>query len=136
MQATKMRLHVFGLMAALVVQYALGMYVNLFVAFPENATEGQLWEFAWAHWPVATHIVLAVLLLLGAIALCVRVARARIRPWIWPAFVALLALFVAGFSGGRFIPTQTDLYSYTMSLGFIVAFMSYAWGLYASRASV
>jgi len=123
-------------MAALVLQYAVGMFVNLFVAFPDGLNEGQLWEFAWSQPPLAAHIVLAFLLLFGAIVLCVRAAKARDRAWIWPSFIALLSLFAAGASGARFIPTQTDLYSYSMALEFLIAFLSYGYGLYLSKKSL
>lgn len=133
MTPARLRPQIIVLMAALVVQYALGMYINMFISFPDQATEGQLWEFAWAHWPVSTHIILAGLLALGAIVLCVRAARVRSRPLIWSSLIALLALFVAGGSGGQFIPTQNDAWSYSMALAFIVAFCAYAWGLWAAR---
>jgi hypothetical protein len=119
-------------MGALVVQYLLGMYVNLFVPFPENATEGQLWAFSWSQPALAAHIVLAFLLSLGAIILCIRSVRSKSRVWIWSSFIGLIALLAAGFSGSRFIPTQTDAYSYSMALWFIAAFASYGWGAYAS----
>lgn len=120
------------LMGALVLQYLLGMYVNLFVTFPENAAAGQLWEFAWGAPALAAHIVLAFLILIGAIAFFVRALRSRNRTWIWSALVALIAVLAAGYSGASFIPSQTDIYSYSMALWFIVALASLGWGAYAA----
>ena len=120
------------LIGALVVQYALGMYVNLFVAFPDSATEGQLWEFAWSQKPLAAHIILAILILLGAIVLCIRAARSKNRRWIISSFVGLLAILAAGASGAIFIPSQTDAYSYVMSVMFLIAIFAYGWPLVAS----
>lgn len=128
-----LRIQALVLMGALVVQYALGMYVNLFVAFPESGTEGQLWEFAWSQPALAAHIILAFLILFGAIAFCIRAARRRNKALIWSSLVGLLAVFAAGASGATFVPSQTDLYSYSMSLAFIIAFLSYGWSLYASK---
>jgi hypothetical protein len=126
-----LRIHGMVLLGALIVQYALGMYVNLFVSFPHNATDGQLWEFAWSQKPLAAHIVLAILILLGAIVLCVRAALYKNRKWIIASSVGLLAVLAAGASGATFIPSQTGAYSYSMSLAFLVAIFSYAWGLRA-----
>lgn len=120
-------------MGALVVQYALGMYVNLFVTFPDNATQTQSWEFARSQPALLAHIILAALILIGAIVLCIRSARYRSKSWIWASLIGLLAVLAAGASGAQFIPTQTDLYSYSMSLAFLIAFLSYGWGLYVSR---
>jgi uncharacterized membrane protein YhaH (DUF805 family) len=122
-----------GLICALVVQYALGMYVNLYVPFPEGIVGNQLWEFAWSQPALAAHIILAILIFLGSIALCIRAARTRNRTWIWSAFIGLLAIFGAGASGASFIPSQNDIYSYSMALGFIVAIASYGRGVFADN---
>jgi hypothetical protein len=128
---TKLRIQGIILIASLVVQYALGMYVNLYVSFPEGQVGDQLWEFAWSQPALAAHIILAILIFIGGIVLCIRAARARNRVWIWSSFIAFLAVLAAGASGASFIPSQNDLFSYSMALGFIVAIASYGWGIYA-----
>jgi hypothetical protein len=130
-QTRSLRTQGIFLIAALVLQYALGMYVNLFVPFPDNATAGQLWEFAWAQKPLAAHILLAIIILLGAIALLVRAVLYKNKKWIVASSVGLLAILAAGASGAQFIPSQTDLYSYSMALAFLIAILAYAWGLFA-----
>ena len=124
------------LLGALVVQYALGMYVNLYVAFPSSATTGQLWEFAWSQWPLASHIGLAILLLVGAILLCIRAILYKNRTWIIGSVIGLLGILAAGASGAIFIPSQMNAYSYSMSLAFLVAFAAYCWVLFATRRTV
>jgi hypothetical protein len=127
-----LRIQTAVLIGALIVQYAFGMYVNLYVSFPDTAaTEGQLWEFAWSQPALATHIVLAILILLGAIVLCVRAARAKNPTWIWCSLIGLLAILAAGASGASFIPSQLNLYSYAMSLAFLIAFLAYAWAFFS-----
>jgi hypothetical protein len=127
-----LRVQGFILAGMLAVQYVLGMYVNLFVKFPDNSTQSQLWEFAWSQPALVAHILIAFALLFGSIALCIRAARHRPTVWIWPSLIGLLALVAAGLSGASFVPTQTDLYSYSMSIAFIIAFCAYAWGIYVT----
>jgi hypothetical protein len=121
------------LSAALVIQYALGMYVNLFISFPQNATGGQLWEFAWSQKPLAAHILLAILILLGAIVALVRAVVYKNKRWVIANSLGLSAIIAAGLSGAAFIPSQTNAYSYSMSLTFLVAIFSYVWGLAQTR---
>ena len=134
-QERSLRIQGVFLSVALVIQYALGMYVNLFVSFPENANEGQLWEFAWSQTPLAAHIILAILILLGAIVALVRALLHKNRTWIIANSIGLVAVLAAGASGAIFIPSQTDLYSYSMSLAFLIAILAYAWGLFNSRSA-
>jgi hypothetical protein len=121
------------LLGALLIQYALGMYVNLFISFPQNVTEGQLWEFAWSQKPLAAHILLAILILLGAIVALVRAVLYKHKKWIIANSIGLVGVLAAGASGAVFIPSQTNAYSYSMSLAFLVAILSYAWGLLGSK---
>jgi hypothetical protein len=125
--------HAVGLLVGLALQYLLGMYINMYVQFPDTKDAGQLWEFAWKQPAIAAHIVLAILLFLGSIALAVRAQRLHITVWAGPGLIGFLAIFVAGFAGSRFIPTQGDPYSYLMAASFLVAFGAYCWGLYRAK---
>ncbi|MGH7141395.1 MAG: hypothetical protein ACREGH_02055 [Minisyncoccia bacterium] len=127
-----LRINGMFLLGVLVVQYALGMYVNLFVSFPQNATGGQLWEFDWSQPPLASHTMLAFLIFLGAIVFCVRAMLYKQKKWIVGSVIGLLGVLAAGGSGATFVPTQTDLYSFSMSLCFLVAFASYCWVLFGT----
>src|SRR5476651_290256 len=106
----------------MIAQYALGMYVTVFVSFPENADTGQSWQFAWGQPVLAAHIILAILLLIGAIVLCVRAIVYRHKTWIRASIVGLLAILAAWASGAVFVPSQAGAYSYAMSLAFLIAF--------------
>jgi hypothetical protein len=122
-----------GLIVSLTAQYLLGMYANLFVEFPENASEGQLWEFSWSQIPLALHIIVGLLLTIGATALIARAIKTKNKIWIKSSVVGAVGIIVAAYAGARFIPTQQDFYSYLMSVGFIIAYAAYFWGLYKSR---
>jgi heme A synthase len=113
----------------LCVQYVLGMINNLYVQFPEAGTEAQMWEFAWKQFSLASHIILGIILLLASVYLLIRAMRFGTRSWFIPSLIGLFAILVAGFSGAMFIPAQENLYSLIMSIAFLMAMLSYVWGI-------
>jgi hypothetical protein len=117
----------------LVVQYLLGMFTNMFVAFPEGKNEGQLWQFAWTQPSLIAHIIIGIGVFISAVILTVRATKAGNRIWTKASWAGLVSILVAIAAGSRFIPTQTDGYSFVMSVAFIAALLSYGWGLYSSR---
>ena len=120
------------LIIILIVQYLLGMFTNSFVQFPQGKNEGQLWEFAWSQIPIAAHIIVGSLLLFGAIIFVIRSIRQKNKSWITASIIGGVGILISGMSGAFFISTQQDIYSYLMSIFFLVAFISYGWGLYSS----
>src|SRR5581483_4658322 len=125
----KLNKHARGIMGALIVEYLLGMFSNLFIAFPEGAHEKQLWEFAWRQWPIALHIIIGILLLLGTITLFIRSIILKNRAWIIASAIGGISVLAAVGAGASFIPKQTDLYSFIMAVSFIVALLAYFWGI-------
>jgi hypothetical protein len=134
-QSASLRIQGTVLLISLIVQYALGMYVNLFVAFPDGIQGGGAWEFSWRQPALATHIVLGILLLIGSIVFLIRVLVSKSATWKYPAIGGLVGILLAGFAGATFIPSQTDAYSYIMSLAFLIAFGAYARGLFSARSA-
>lgn len=133
-----LRINTMIVMGLLLMQYALGMYANLFVTFPEpdkpgQVDHGQMWGFAWSQPVLAAHITIAFILLGTAIWLYIRVLRAKERRLLLPSGLGLAAICAAWLSGATFVPYQIDLYSYSMSLFFLLALLSYGWGLMATR---
>ncbi len=130
---TSFRIHGMVTIGLLAVQFVLGMITNLFVQFPATNQEAQQWEFARTQLPLMMHIALGMLLLLSGIIFLVRAIRARSRIWIISSATGLLGIVTAIISGSMFINTQNDPYSLSMALAFILTFLAYGWGLYASR---
>lgn len=127
---SKQGLYIIGL---LVVQYLLGMYTNMFVAFPENKHEGQLWQFAWHQPSLVLHILVGFSLLFGAISLVVRSIKQKNKSWIYASSIGTIAILSGISVGALFIPTQIDIYSFLMAISFIIAFIALGWGIYASK---
>lgn len=134
MRKDPLRIQSHVLLGFLIVQYILGITANLFVQFPDTKKESVLWEFAKSQWAVLSHIILGALLFIGACVFMVRAVRSKNKQWIISASVGLVAILVAGIMGAKFVPTQEDGYSFTMAVAFIVALISYAWGIYKAKS--
>jgi predicted transporter len=117
----------------LILEYLFGMFVSLFIEFPDTKNEKMLWEFAKGQPSIVIHMVLAALLVIGGIVLLIRSIRRKDRNWIIAASVGLFALLAASVAGSQFIPTQQDPYSYSMAVAFLLALFSYGWGIYKAK---
>ena len=117
----------------LIIEYLLGMVASLFVQFPNTANKKLLWEFAQGQWSIVLHILIAFGLVISGIAFLFRTIRRKNKYWIISASVGLASLLVATFAGMEFVSTQNDAASYTMATAFIVALVSYGWGIYRAK---
>jgi hypothetical protein len=107
------------------------MITNLFVQFPQNKSNGQLWEFAWSQIPLALHIIIGILLLICAIFIIIKSIQQKNRAFIIISSFGGIAILLAGMFGAIFITTQLSIYSFIMSLSFLIALISYGWGFYS-----
>lgn len=128
-----LRRQVFGLIIGLIVQYLLGMAINLFVAFPEHGSPKVLWEFTLHNPLVMTHLVVGTLLVFGAIFTVMQVFKQGATRMKWPVISGLIWVLLAWAAGDTFVTSQIDILSYIMSLGFLLAMISYGVGIYRSR---
>jgi hypothetical protein len=125
-----------GMAVALLVQYGLGMVVNLYVTVPARDQGGGVFVAigrAFANGPagLAIHAGLGLLLIAGAINLVVRSVQARHRPLIWLSSVSLLAILGAAFNGAAFVNSNDDGASLGMALLTGVALLCMTISLYA-----
>jgi hypothetical protein len=108
------------------VQYALGMWVNLFVTIPSADHRAGLFTAigqALAYGPamLATHATVGLLILLGTIGMTYHAVTLRRPSIIAAAFIALLAVVSAIGGGAGFVGTQQDSGSYDMAISAGVA---------------
>lgn len=125
-----------GLLAMLALQYALGMYANLFISFPDGVQGGAAWVFAWSQWVIAAHIILGLLLVIASITFLVRAVRAermQMSGWKTPAIWGIVGIGGALVAGPQFISSQNNAWSYAMSLFFVISFFAYLWAYVAHR---
>lgn len=118
----------------LVVEYAVGMYVNLYVTVP-RADHGSGLSSAIANGPasLSVHAVLGLLLGLGALGLAAQ--SILIRHWglIALSVTGLLATIFASVAGTGFTSTGDDSASMAMSVLTGVAVLCYVANLYVLR---
>jgi hypothetical protein len=121
-----------GILILLIVQFALGMGVNLYVTLP---AAGQPHHASWFGngTLLALHAALGMVLILGALAVLIRAIMARNVTLIITSAVGFVAILLAAFYGSGFADKLTNGYSLGMALAFAAALAAYAIGLYALR---
>jgi hypothetical protein len=122
----------FAALVLLLIQYGLGMYVNLYVNVP-SADQGQGMGKAISNGPAAlsVHAVLGFLLALAAIGLLVQAVMARYWVVLAASVIALVAIIGAAFAGANFVNQGgPDGASMTMAVLAGVAMLCYGTALY------
>ena len=118
----------------LVVEYAIGMYVNLYVTVPRADHGGSLGG-AIADGPasLSLHVVLGLLLRLGALGVAAQSVLVRHWGLVAASAIGLLAMIFASVAGTGFTSTGDASASMAMSVLTGVAMLSYAVSLYLLR---
>jgi hypothetical protein len=128
--ARGLRPNSFAAVVMLLVEYGLGIWVNLYAKIPpSDQGKGTFAAFgaAVAHGPVALalHALLGTLLLMTAITLVIRAVLARNAAATVIGAVALLAIIAAWLSGARFTGDAANGASFGMAMATAVALLCY-----------
>jgi hypothetical protein len=130
-----LRGNTFGVLAMLIVQFAIGIVVNLYATIPAKDKGSGIFGAigkALTNGPasLATHAGVALLIVLAAVALVVRSIVTRHTASIVLSVLGLAAIAGAAFNGARFVadggPANASL---AMALSTAVAMLCYAIGL-------
>jgi len=134
-QLAALRGNTFGALAMLIVQFAIGIVVNLYAIIPAkdkgSGTFGAIGR-ALTNGPasLATHAGLGLLIVLAAVALVVRSIVTRHTAGIVLSVIGLAGIVSAALNGARFVadggPASASL---AMALSTAVAMLCYAIGL-------
>jgi len=124
-----------GALVMLIVQFAIGMIVNLYATIPAGDKGSTFWTAigrALADGPVSLtlHAVLGLLLVVTAASLVVRAAFGRVVPVIVTSSIGLLAVLGAASSGAQFVGSGSNSASISMAVMTAVAMLCYAVSLY------
>jgi hypothetical protein len=130
-QLARLRGTSFGMLVMLILQFAIGIVVNLYVTVPAADKGGILAAIgkSLSNGPaaLASHAGLGLLIVLAAIGLVVRSVIVRHPPVIVLSVLGLLAIIAAAVNGARFVadggPSNASL---AMALSTAVALLCYA----------
>ena len=134
-QLAALRGNTFGVLAMLIVQFAIGIVVNLYATIPAKDSGSGIFGAigrALTNGPasLATHAGLGLLIVLAAVALVVRSIVTRHIASVVLSVIGLAAIVAAALSGARFVadggPANASL---AMALSTAVAMLCYAIGL-------
>ena len=136
-----MRVGLAAILSLLVMQFAIGMYLNFYVELPKihPGTIGSYapsipWALAGdAGVALALHVVIWLVLTLGGIALLVQGLMSRRMAFIVGNTLGFLFLLTAGSGGLGFLNRGDDLESFVMAGGFILAFIAYGATIYKTK---
>ncbi|MBV9279732.1 MAG: hypothetical protein JOZ41_06600 [Chloroflexi bacterium] len=130
-QLGALRTNAFAVLVMLLVEFSLGMWVNLEAKVPasDHGTNLALAIVrAILDGPVglSLHALLGLLLVVGATAALIRAVRVGEARWTAPAGLGLASVILAALSGARFVGTAQDGASLAMALFAALAMLSYA----------
>jgi hypothetical protein len=134
MNANSLRKQGIGLSIGLCIEFLLGMLTNLFVSFPDASQPKQHWEFARTQILLVSHILIGILLMVGAIVLVIRAYKLNNRVWKIASWLGLGSIILAIATGSEFVSSQSDVLSLGMAIFFLTALISYGWGIYQTKS--
>jgi hypothetical protein len=141
MARQRMRDQFLGTLIFLMIQFLLGMAVNLFVTITTNhpganppeyfggVVQSVTWAILHGHLLLVVHASLGLLLVLNALGLLLAAIRARHRDLITVTSFGLFGVLAAGFNGGSFLNYNQDFSSMLMAFFFTIAVVAYTIGL-------
>jgi len=130
-QVSRLRRAGVSAVVLLLIEYVVGIGVNLYVTVP-RADQRHGLGTALARGPAAisVHIVVGLLLLVAAVGLLVQAVLARLPAVAAASAIGLLAIGGAVFAGTDFVSSARPAASMTMAVLTGVAVLSYVVGIY------
>jgi hypothetical protein len=135
-----LRANSLGALLALLIEYGLGIWVNLYGHLPASDNGASLpagFARAIADGPVglSIHAVLGAILIVSAVAAVVRSVLTRRPVLIGAAIAGLVAVIAAALSGARFVGNGADSASMSMAIAAGLAIGAYALMLFLSGSN-
>jgi hypothetical protein len=130
-----------NILSLLAAQFLIGMVVNLFITVPAvhpgaqapnyflGVVQGVAWALVHAPFWLLIHVIIGLLVFLASIFLMVISIASRRREWMIISVLGFIGIVFAGFNGASFLNYGADISSLLMSIGFLVAAVSYTIGL-------
>ncbi len=127
---------VFSMIIMLMIQFLLGIYINLYISFPPmNGNYYNAKGIFPAHFIlIMVHMMLGIFIMLVAFFILFLSVKIRNMKVIIPALVSLIFIAVAGFAGILFLFAEYNIYSFIMSFSFIVVVIAQFYYLYSLKS--
>ena len=119
---------IFVIIILLVLQFLLGIYINLYVSFPP-ISELHL-HFPANYIIVMIHMMLGFLILIASFILMLLAIRINDIKMIISGALGFVFVIVAGLSGFIFLFNEYNIYSFLMAFSFIIVVLSEFYYLY------
>jgi hypothetical protein len=132
----------------LIIQFLLGMAVNLFVKIPldhpganppeyfSGVAQSVTWAILHGHALLVLHANLGLILVVNVFGLLIAAIRTRARNLITVMSFGAFGVLAAGFNGGSYLNYHEDFSSMLMASFFAVAVVAYSIGLYVTGRPV
>ncbi|MCI0182373.1 hypothetical protein [Sulfoacidibacillus ferrooxidans] len=137
-EVNKFRMAVGTILALLVIQFILGMVVNLYVQIPSSLPNGNAMSWTMSHSPlILMHMIVGTLILVVSIwimMLSLSFEQKSIMILSIVGFVFIISTWAIGIA---FLTSgQTNILSLMMSLGFILSTVTYGIEMYGIRNGI
>lgn len=123
-----------AVLVLVLIEYGIGMYVNLYVTIPKADHGGSIGT-AISNGPatIGIHVVLGLLLALGALAILVQAILARLWAVVVLSVIGVFAMVFASVAGSTFTSTGDEADSMAMAVMAGVAVLCYVLNLYVLK---
>jgi hypothetical protein len=141
-RSQQLRINFLAALAILIVQFLLGIAVNLFVKIPTDhpgsnppeyftgVAQSVTWAILHGHILLVLHAVFGLVLVIAALTTLVPAIQTRRRGIVVSAVLGFIGVLGAGFNGGSYLNYHQDFSSMIMATGFAIAVVAYSAGLY------
>jgi hypothetical protein len=106
----------------LVIQFILGMYNNFYVTFPKTGFWDN-WIFAGRSIPESLHILNGTIILVLTFITLAKAIRMKNRHMLTVGIIGGASMLLAFIGGILYVSTQNDIWSYAMSIGFLIGIL-------------
>ncbi len=120
------------MVSLLAIQFLLGIYINLYVAFPPVFSNSFGMGFRTGfgmgigmmpYFSIVMHITLAFLILFASFIMLFLSLRINNKNLIIESFVSFFFVLIAGLSGFLFLFNENNIYSFMMAVSFVLVFL-------------
>jgi hypothetical protein len=118
---SRVRFTLWLLVPVLILQAAMGIFLNLFVTLPLPANLGVVFPVIFSDPVLSSHFLVGVLLIALAAAAAVFSRGPALRSTRYTAIALALIFAGTAYAGYHFVGTQENSYSFLMEIGFLAS---------------